>query len=310
MRLSLLVRTPSLLVSLLCGVALGGCPAPKKFTPKPGAEAATATASPEAPKAPTGPTVPTGPTGSSASPTAAPAPANRTRTGPAEPDKAGKLVKLDEVTAPPEVAAVLARLKTTEGMAETEKQLIALRDKGAVPALLGALGVNNPNVRSQAAVVLRRMGEPTPEVVAALTRLLLSDPDPDVRGMMAKQMEFLKDPSTVPAIMKALVHDAEEAVRQHCALALGVIGDQEGVEALIFALDDPSTEVRLYAAGALKSLKNMKAAPHLAKRMTDPNPLVRQRVQEALFATTGKQLGKDADPWLKAYPLPGGGASK
>ena len=169
--------------------------------------------------------------------------------------------------------------------------------------LLAALKANNPNVRSQAALILRRMDHKSREFTDSLNAMLLSDPDPDVRGIVGRVMVYYLERKTVPALIEALDKDGTEAVRMHAAWALGAIKDKKALPALYTALSDTSTDVRLRAVGALKRIGSKKALPHLVSRLEDSNALVQTRALEALKKLSGKKLGKDPARWRAAYPL-------
>lgn len=220
----------------------------------------------------------------------------------ARPKEATPLVPLESLEVSDELKAALRKLNGPHEEDEIRDLFDGLKDKGAVDALMKALHAQEPNVRSLSAFVLRRMKVQTPELTAELKHLLLSDPDPDVRGVIARNLVFYADKETVPAIIEALQKDEVEAVRMHCAWALGDLGDPRGVGPLVQALDDKETDVRLRAVNSLQRLKARAAIQPLIARLDDANLMVRGRAREALVSITGKDLGHKADAWRSAYP--------
>ena len=237
---------------------------------------------------------------------------------------------LSKITEDPELLSALKKLEQTGKEKSMRKEFERLQKSGkpAEKVLIAALKAKPPNVRTQAALILRRMEHRSAAFTEALNEMLLSDPDPDVRGIAGRVMVYYLERKTVPALIKALADDKTEAVRMHAAWALGAIKDKRSTTALIGALEDGSTDVRLRAVGALKRLRAKSAVPYLVSRLEDSNTLVRTRAKEALKKITGKILRYRVRPtdfdddgdidqddkkkaermefqnWREAYPLP------
>ena len=227
------------------------------------------------------------------------------KVGPAVPDPSYILVPVATASQDSAVRDALASLSTTgkeKTMRETFERL-QKAGKPAVEGLLSALRAKRPNIRTQAALILRRMEHRSDDFTKSLNAMLLSDPDPDVRGIAGRVMVYYLERKTVPALMTALEKDADEAVRMHAAWALGAIKDKRATQALITALKDGSTDVRLRSVGALKRMRARKALPYLVACLEDDNSLVQTRAYEALKKISGKSLKNDVTAWRKAYPL-------
>lgn len=142
----------------------------------------------------------------------------------------------------------------------------------------------------------------------------LSDPDGFVRRTAAHQLVKLADPAAVPALGERVMEDEDAGVRKEAAAALGAIGSADAVDHLVFALEDPMSEVRLEATkglargapeAAVDALVSMvlqdpeweirvqaamalarsgreDVVPILREAANDPNELVRAAVIEAL----------------------------
>lgn len=225
-------------------------------------------------------------------------------TSAARPDPDYRFIAYEDITKDPDLDKLIKRLAET-GKAKSLRKAFEARRKQAVPALLKALRAPNPNIRSQAAQVLNRMKVKSKAFTQALSKMVLSDSDPDVRGMAGRVMVYYRNRGNTAALAEALLKDGDEGVRMHAAWALGASHDRAGTAALIHALEDKSTDVRLRTVGALKRIKAKKAVPWIVSRLSDDNAVVRERALEVLKKLTGKSLGTEENRWRKAYKLPG-----
>ncbi|MHA1511589.1 MAG: HEAT repeat domain-containing protein, partial [Promethearchaeota archaeon] len=116
----------------------------------------------------------------------------------------------------------------------------------------------------------------------------------DVIVEAIKALGKIKDPKGLPVLIEALKDESDGAVRCAAALAMGKIKDKSAVPYLITALDDKYWYVRRDAAKALSKLKgkSAKAAPMLARKMTDMYDEVRAFSLKALIAI-GKPAGTE-----------------
>jgi len=223
--------------------------------------------------------------------------------GAAQPDKARPFLSINKITDNDDMKSLILKLADTSHTTKNLRiQFEGMKKFGSIKTLLRAMRAKNTNIRSQASKILNRMKHKSPEYTKLLNSIVLSDPDPDVRGVIARVMVYYHARGTASALAEALVKDSAESVRMHAAWALGAIGDKSVTSALISALDDKKTNVRLRAVGALKRLNARKAVRHLVGRLSDTNVLVRNRAHDALRALTGKKLGKKESAWRKLYP--------
>jgi len=144
--------------------------------------------------------------------------------------------------------------------------------------------------------LLSPLGEVTmkpPE--AARVRGMLESPDPDLRGFAAdvlgRRLEAHpgRDLEAVPLLIRTLVGDSSDAVREAAALALGrASGDERAREGLARALrSDPDWEVRAAAARALASHPSGGSARALREALAaDPRSEVRQAATRSLADAT------------------------
>jgi tetratricopeptide (TPR) repeat protein len=91
--------------------------------------------------------------------------------------------------------------------------------------------------------------------------------------------------------LEELLHYSEHVpVREAAANALGKIGSQESVGALVQALEDPAENVRWFAVEGLRKLGAVQAVPRLSQLVErDPSGRVRE-----IAATTLGELGQPA----------------
>lgn len=88
-------------------------------------------------------------------------------------------------------------------------------------------------------------------------------------------------PALLPTVL-ALMSDPSAAVRARATAILGVLGGEEGVQALLHRLTDPEPEVRASAAHAVGELGHWPAAPVLADLLRDRAFPVRREAALAL----------------------------
>lgn len=169
------------------------------------------------------------------------------------------------------------------------------RDKeAALPALRNAVRHREINVRVQAAEILVAAEAVSPETTAVFAEAVRHDPKPDVRAAIARALVHYKDPALLEPLLEVLKEDPDATARANAAWALGSLGEDGAVPALIAALDDTETWVRLRSTSALKRLKARDALPRLVELLEkDANSIVRERAHQALQAITGKKYKKD-----------------
>ena len=112
----------------------------------------------------------------------------------------------------------------------------------------------------------------------------LKNPDGYVRWKAAEALGNMGDETTVPALIEAL-DDKAAGVREFAAKALGEIGDSQAMEPLIDTLEDKSNFVRLEAVKALEGIADEQAISPLVKSLKDSE--LRQNAANAL-AEIGK----------------------
>jgi len=152
-------------------------------------------------------------------------------------------------------AAEVARLLQGDADAEIRAAaVVALGKIGSaecLPPLANALGDGNEELGYTAALALGAIGQPAVEPLVKV----LGDGRPRARRFAAFALAKIGDKASgaTAALAKALA-DGDPLVRRNAADALGRLGDQAVVPALAALANDPSQEVRLAAAGALKIL--------------------------------------------------------
>jgi HEAT repeat protein len=129
----------------------------------------------------------------------------------------------------------------------------------AMPALYAALRDEDRNVRYQVASTLARVHGGDEQIVHL--RTALTDPDPDVRGIVAAQLDQNGNPGSIDLLLLAY-QDAESSVRERAIIGSHnwVIGWQD--KRLIAALrqlskHDPDSAVRSRAREMLQAIEPM-----------------------------------------------------
>lgn len=166
-------------------------------------------------------------------------------------------------------------------------RLVALKDPSVLQQLTGSLTHEDRHVRGNAAFVFAGLGNQRGfEVLYAI----LTDTSAErVKGpgiatadgngviSLANQLNtdryyavhllgLLKDPRALPTLIPLL---ADERVSYKVAWALGQIGGRAAVDALMAALSDKSSDVRVIAIQALESLGATEALPRLRAMLDD-----------------------------------------
>ena len=208
-------------------------------------------------------------------------------------EKFDPFITTEELTDDVELRSGIEKLARERPSKNFLAMLTSKRAK-AGEALTRALWHDNANVRSQSGALLAHVKATGPEVDAAFTRSLRTEPDRDVRAMVAKALVTHNLNSMVPLLIEVMAKDGEGQVRANCAYALGAIGDRQAIDPVIAALADKETWVRLRAVTALRRLKAKEAVPSLEHMLSDQNVLVRQDTVRALKALTGRRYTEKA----------------
>ncbi len=113
---------------------------------------------------------------------------------------------------------------------EAGLQLAAIREPAAVAPLLKVFGADAEPTRIRLSQIIAAIpGEDSRE---ALIRMLLNEPTQDVREVILHELATLKDPETIPALIRALPAK-DPAVVGRAAWALGQLGATIAVPKLI-----------------------------------------------------------------------------
>lgn len=134
------------------------------------------------------------------------------------------------------------------------------------------------------AAVRRRAAELAASFPEIPLEAALRDPDPGVVEMAAWSAGEREDPRLVPllmAISDRTSGHADPLCREAAIAALGAIGDQSALEAVVAALDDKPA-VRRRAAVALAAFDGPEAEDGLRRCLTDRDWQVRQVAEDLL----------------------------
>ncbi len=135
-------------------------------------------------------------------------------------------------------------------------------------------------VRVNAAEALGQLANPV--AVPALVRTL-GDPDRIVSGTAA--LALIRIGKLAVRALRIVLEDENGSIRRWAAYALGLIGDDSTVMALVEALDDTNGNVSHEVAGALVKI-GKPAVPGLVEALYDENDAVRHSAARIL-----KQIG-------------------
>jgi HEAT repeat protein len=155
----------------------------------------------------------------------------------------------------------------------------------ALPALIEAMGDENPEVRVEAAVAVLRIDPWNQRPIPVITNVLLNSREPMSRSSAALALSRLGPGAVpaVPALIQAL-KDTDDHVRECAAQALGHVGPaaHQAIPALGQATNEVGTDVPVYAAQALGEIGAKEAVPALIAALRHENPQVRVLAAQSL----------------------------
>lgn len=188
--------------------------------------------------------------------------------------------------------------------------LAATGDRGAQPALVGALDDPSERVRAAAATGLGSLGDPA--MVEPLAARLAKDKKPFVRKAAAYAIGHFSSHDGTSALV-ATLKDKDAEVRGAAAVALGRYADAQAVAGLTAALTDKYDFVRARAAHALgvNGRAAAQAVPQLVTLLTsDKDNEVRRQAATSLGLIGERsalpalnQAQHDPDPYLSLAAL-------
>lgn len=159
--------------------------------------------------------------------------------------------------------------------------LVAIGDP-AIPALTDLTRDADPQARSQALALLRRLE--APEVAERVVVLFLSDPDPRVRAFAVSELRSIHKTAeaAIPQIVK-LLNDDSPFVREQVVNTLAQLG-VPAAEQVVALLRSPDANLRLRALEALARFRRAppSAVAPLAKALQDSDERVRAEAAKAL----------------------------
>lgn len=149
-----------------------------------------------------------------------------------------------------------------------------------------------------------------PRSVAALSRVLTNDADPEVRRTAAWALGQIEDVAASEALQRAVRQDDDAEVRQTAVWALGQIQDHGAVDALVDALSDTDPQVRATAVWALGRIQDDRAVDGLVGVMGDADPEVRKdaawalgQIQDRSAVPALVRALTDAEPGVRAQAV-------
>ncbi len=209
------------------------------------------------------------------------------------------LVKLGDLRAiEPLIKALEDKEEKVSGAAA--RALAMLGDARAVEPLIVALGFKYWGNPKAAAEALVELGE------YSVDPLIKAIEDyPENRDEILFILQDLGNSRAVEPVIKALLEDKDEYIRNIAAKVLGELGDTRAVDPLIKALGDKYDETRISAAKSLGKLGDARAVEPLIKTLDDKNYEVKgsaaevlgnlgdSRAIEPLFKSLGNKSYKD-----------------
>jgi HEAT repeat protein len=181
----------------------------------------------------------------------------------------------------------LARLKRSGQEGAVMAELFAINKEASLKALIAALSVANPNVRTQAAHILVASKEHGEAITAGLRELLTTEQDADVLANVVSFIDAYKEPGIAEPVLQLLRTHQDTMVRAYAAEALGSLRYAKAKPDIIKGLEDKESWVRLMSLSAIRKMRAVDALPAVRKLVNDPNPRVKERAREVLASLGG-----------------------
>jgi HEAT repeat protein len=159
------------------------------------------------------------------------------------------------------------------------QQILSLRGKKNIDALLTYLQVENPKHRYTAALVLSAMQDSSANTLAALSKAL-HDPQPEVRELAAYALGQTRSLAAANILTQAFREDSAKQVQAQILEAIGYCGNEEQLKYLASAQPYPLADTQLLKGQALAiyryALRGIIHPDGTAKMVKDfiANPLV------------------------------------
>ena len=183
-----------------------------------------------------------------------------------------------------------------EGRKQAAQKAGSSRNARAVPALIEAMGDENPGVRVAVMEALGCLGDP--RAIGPLAGFLANPVKTDRRSKFERREArditaaavalSAFGEAAVPHLSDALNSESLE-VRRASAQALGAVRSPRAAAALARAMDDARSEVRRAAAHALGNLGDRSALQALSRALEHKDPETRSAAAEALGTLGGDE---------------------
>jgi len=209
-------------------------------------------------------------------------PSGLTAPEPAAPEPAGNERKTAEIAKTPEEVQIVEQLHRTNADIQVAKTVKADKKK-LIPLMRLALRHEAPNVRSQAARVIVRVGESSPETTAAWIEALRAEAVPEIVANWCYDLRLYKAPEVAPVLLELLRTQPDSSARQALAETLGALQYAPALDDIVKMLKAPETMERLSALAALKRLM-LPGATDAVRELAenDPNQVVRGNARDLL----------------------------
>jgi len=184
------------------------------------------------------------------------------------------VVALGSIKDPQTVQPLIDALKDSywDVRSEAANSLGQEHDGRAIKPLLDAVTDSDSTVKSSAetALLFLSKGPGTPAASADDFAARLSDPNPDIVLICAVCLSIMKDPRSVPVLLK-LVSSPDLTTRLDAVKGLGESGDPSVIPTLRQTLKDPDVNMRGWSIIGLGNLKDEVSLPDLEAIDADPN---------------------------------------
>jgi len=174
-----------------------------------------------------------------------------------------------------------------------------IKSSDSVPYLIETLKDEDENVCRAAGYALSRYEEAVEPLIS-----LLYNADEHTLQMAIWILGELKARKALPEIINMLAHDFPD-IRQNAAYALGNIGEQNAIEALISCIiKDNNKDVRIYAAEALKKIDIGKNIEKIVKIAKSDDYLLRENIIKTVYPGGSVQTSDYGSDYIEEEIFP------
>jgi HEAT repeat protein len=186
---------------------------------------------------------------------------------------------------------LLSQFKAEPDRAQKELILlkITMHYPNAGPDLLAL--ANPPSPGDTNWLAIRGIGELKYAPAVPFLEQSLSSPAEYIRSNAARALGEIGDPTAIGPLIAVLANECKSGVIEQTALALQMLRATQAVPALEAKISNPSAQTRSWILGAVEALGGRAQLPFIAALLQDPSPEVRFFAAASFERLSGEDFG-------------------